>query len=339
MNTKRLILLSSVIMMAALLSIGGALAAVSVKTVAPETLQGWVELSQRTGDGEFVEGPLVPPAPTGSYRMTTGAGNSGPDLPGGGAGTGGKVWLATTNHDGTKLADVSELSYSTYVSPTSATTVQAISLQLRVDINNDGVRDTTLVYEPVYNGYTGQKGVWQNWQTRNGTWWSTVTVPGFCNPNGPASCAGQQFFNLNSFLAVYPDTTIVTTYISGNSRADLYGTQFVGGQNSAGAPWANFDGNVDAFRIVLNDGNGTAYNFEAVNPDDDGDGIADTCDADSTAGPDFDHDGVIDGSGCDEEVGPPTAASQCKNGGYKNFNAPHTFKNQGDCIQYVNAGK
>jgi hypothetical protein len=38
-------------------------------------------------------------------------------------------------------------------------------------------------------------------------------------------------------------------------------------------------------------------------------------------------------------VGPPTTANQCKNDGWKTFNNPRTFKNQGDCIQYVNTGK
>ena len=34
-----------------------------------------------------------------------------------------------------------------------------------------------------------------------------------------------------------------------------------------------------------------------------------------------------------------TTAAQCKNDGWKTFNTPRTFKNQGDCIQYVNTGK
>lgn len=38
-------------------------------------------------------------------------------------------------------------------------------------------------------------------------------------------------------------------------------------------------------------------------------------------------------------VGPPTNKDQCKNDGWKTFNTPRTFKNQGDCIQYVNTGK
>jgi hypothetical protein len=34
----------------------------------------------------------------------------------------------------------------------------------------------------------------------------------------------------------------------------------------------------------------------------------------------------------------PTNKDQCKNGGWQQFNSP-TFKNQGDCIQFVNTGK
>jgi hypothetical protein len=35
----------------------------------------------------------------------------------------------------------------------------------------------------------------------------------------------------------------------------------------------------------------------------------------------------------------PTSKDQCKNGGWRNFTFPHPFKNQGDCIQFVNTGK
>lgn len=38
---------------------------------------------------------------------------------------------------------------------------------------------------------------------------------------------------------------------------------------------------------------------------------------------------------------PPSSANQCKNGGWQNFTRANgsTFKNQGDCMQYVNTGK
>jgi hypothetical protein len=38
-------------------------------------------------------------------------------------------------------------------------------------------------------------------------------------------------------------------------------------------------------------------------------------------------------------IGPPVSKDECKNGGWQQFNTPRVFKNQGDCIQFVNTGK
>jgi uncharacterized repeat protein (TIGR03803 family) len=38
-------------------------------------------------------------------------------------------------------------------------------------------------------------------------------------------------------------------------------------------------------------------------------------------------------------VGPPTDKDQCKDGGWKTFTIPRKFKNQGDCVSFVNTGK
>ena len=35
----------------------------------------------------------------------------------------------------------------------------------------------------------------------------------------------------------------------------------------------------------------------------------------------------------------PTSKAQCKDEGWQRFNFPFSFKNQGDCIQFVNTGK
>jgi uncharacterized repeat protein (TIGR03803 family) len=38
-------------------------------------------------------------------------------------------------------------------------------------------------------------------------------------------------------------------------------------------------------------------------------------------------------------VGPPTDKEQCKDSGWMKFNLPRKFRNQGDCIQFINTGK
>jgi YVTN family beta-propeller protein len=38
-------------------------------------------------------------------------------------------------------------------------------------------------------------------------------------------------------------------------------------------------------------------------------------------------------------VGPPTNKDQCKKGGWQVFTIPRKFKNQGDCVSFVNTGK
>ena len=79
---------------------------------------------------------------------------------------------------------------------------------------------------------------------------------------------------------------------------------------------------------------------DACDPDSDNDGVADITDnCPLIANPgqqDADNDGI--GDACDAQTGPPTDEDQCKNGGWQRFNFPRTFKNQGDCIQFVNTG-
>jgi YVTN family beta-propeller protein len=38
-------------------------------------------------------------------------------------------------------------------------------------------------------------------------------------------------------------------------------------------------------------------------------------------------------------IGPPINKDQCKDGGWRNFTVPRAFKNQGNCIRFVNTGK
>lgn len=93
-----------------------------------------------------------------------------------------------------------------------------------------------------------------------------------------------------------------------------------------------------ASKSADNDGDNSP---DCVDANDDNDGVLDTEDnCPLTFNPDqadFDEDGI--GDVCDLQTGPPTRIEQCKNDNYKRFDFPRTFKNQGDCIQFVNTGK
>jgi hypothetical protein len=98
---------------------------------------------------------------------------------------------------------------------------------------------------------------------------------------------------------------------------------------------------VDTDEDGVGDGCDNCANPNPDQLDTDGDGKPNGCDNCPTVAnanqADFDLDGI--GDACDPTTGPPKNMDQCKNGGWKKFDTPRTFKNQGDCIQYVNTGK
>ncbi len=84
------------------------------------------------------------------------------------------------------------------------------------------------------------------------------------------------------------------------------------------------------------DGDGMA---DCVDPDDDGDGfddVDDNCPLVANDQTDFDGNGIGDACETDSPVR-PTNKDQCKNNGWMTWTP--RFKNQGDCIQYVNTRK
>jgi len=200
---------------------------------------GWIFYSQSTAAGQFVTGPATPPAGLGSFHVVTGPGAGG---------VGGKSWLATSNHDGTLLSAITAFGYSTYVESTSGAADHITpAINLYVDLDGDGLRDNTLVFEPVYVANEQgpvQKGVWQTWNTLNGPgWWYTENF-------GSLGNKFNEFRPLSYYIGLFPNAKIVSWGVAP-------GLNIVTGQNSAGPPWQNFDGYVD--NLVFNT---SVYDFE-----------------------------------------------------------------------------
>ncbi len=154
-----------------------------------------------------------------------------------------------------------------------------------------------------------------------------VNISVHCNTltnDGRGVWVGSDFGNPDSGL------TINDNIISGNSIAGMQvdTLSYAGGAGSLNAE-RDWWGSPSGPTIASNPG-GTGDKI--IDPD----GVVDYTPFDTSI-PDADNDGIIDA--CDTQIGPPTNKDQCKNDGWMNFNAPRKFKNQGDCIQYVNTGK
>jgi len=92
-----------------------------------------------------------------------------------------KVFLFNYDHVGTPLGDIDDLSYDTY--RVAGNLQQAPALNLQIDYNGAAPGGfSTLVFEPVYNTDQGTvtSGVWQSWNGKAGTWWSTQPINGQC---------------------------------------------------------------------------------------------------------------------------------------------------------------
>ncbi|MCW5853098.1 MAG: hypothetical protein KIT87_23725, partial [Anaerolineae bacterium] len=192
--------------------------AVTTIVVRPSALNGWGFFTETgTGAGSFVFGPATPPLGLGSARLTA-VGPAGGEL------------LAAPAFLGTRFDQITSLQYSTYVDPSSPSTVQVPALQFGVDYNlTDGNTSFQgrLTFEPYFTE-TITKGVWQTWSPLTGKWWASG-APGntVCPQANPCTWA--------QVLTAFPNAGIHTTP----------GFGLVGFK--AGSGWPSFDGNVDAF--------------------------------------------------------------------------------------------
>ena len=218
------------------------LAANTTVTVSPGDMHGWFFCDDQSdcagaATGSLVAGPATPPLGIGSARLLAPTSSDG-------------QIFALAAYQGTKLAEITALQYSTFV--TSGGPPQAIALQFNIDSDvtdgNTGFQGR-LVFEPYQGAPAGTvvQGVWQIWNPMaQGRWWgsgnpATRPISAACPQSSP--CTWQQI------VSAFPNAGIHPT-----AGAVIF---------KAGSGWTNFDGNVDAFTIGVS-GKSTTYDFEPV---------------------------------------------------------------------------
>lgn len=87
------------------------------------------------------------------------------------------TWTRTVTP--TALKDLKQLSYQTEKLPGDTNPVALPGYFLRIDVNDDGTPDTTLMYEPYYQVTGNPSGSTTTWDVDAGKWWS----------NSPSSAA------------------------------------------------------------------------------------------------------------------------------------------------------
>lgn len=158
------------------------------------------------------------------------------------------IVFGAQKYQGTRLADIQSLSYSTYtnISPS------AMTFQINYDPDVTNVEASTwygrLIYEP-YQNASVVNNTWQTWNMLNGgagKWWASP------NANSPVdnTCPQAVPCTLTTLLATYPNIGIRNDALS-----------FI--QFKAGSNWNGFIGNVDNFKIGIA-GNVDTYDFEPL---------------------------------------------------------------------------
>ena len=200
-----------------------------VKVTEP-SLQGWFFFNEGpVGSGSFVNGPGTPPIGPGSAQLVVDAT--------------GRHNLARIGPLGQPLAQITQLTYSSY--QVSANPAAAINLSLQVDYNvtdTDNSYQGRLIFEPSNSGTAILQNTWQAWDARAGLWYASGAPGNTLCTNTPATlCTWDQL------LAAWPNLGI----------HNLVGAIIF----RAGGPVdADFTGNVDNFILGIG-ADRTIYDF------------------------------------------------------------------------------
>lgn len=222
--------LAAIVALAAL-SVAASGAAAATVFIGPSSSDWFFFNEGASGSGAYVSGP------TGA----TGAGSAelAVDLTG-------RENLGTVAYAGTKLGDLTTLTYRSYRSSPNPGNVLAVSLQLDVDYDLNDANTAwqgRLVFEPYQTvGNTIAQNTWYTWDALAGKWWASGSPgSGICPQSSP--CTWSQV------LDAFPNAGL---------RAGAGLLQF-----RAGGPWSDgFTGNVDDLTVGVSGAATTRYDFE-----------------------------------------------------------------------------
>ena len=203
-------------------------AASDVVSVSPNDMNGWFFLNDNTngpGTGHMVSGPGHPALGSGSAEI-------------GVVNAADRQLLGTNAFNGTKLADITLLSYWTYQVDAS----HAMPFQLNIRYHpTDTAWQGRLVFEPGNGNPAGASGAWQQWNPMVGKWWASETRAvgsnGLCPQGSPCTWAQVKTY--------WPNASVNGTLLF-----------------KAGGGWAAWKGNVDAFTIGVQNRGTTTFDFE-----------------------------------------------------------------------------
>ena len=152
-----------------------------------------------------------------------------------------RVRLRNNLHSGTRLPDIKDLMYSTYVVENINHSSPVLALQ--IDTNNDAVAEFNIFFDPtVQNGQNNLypevvKNTWQEWDACNGLWQYFGAPP----PELP-----DKFFTLQTLVNIpkFNSARIINTIAGPNAGGGIRFT--VGGDSP---DYKDFKGYIDAFLL------------------------------------------------------------------------------------------
>ncbi|MDB4978660.1 MAG: hypothetical protein JWM56_846 [Candidatus Peribacteria bacterium] len=160
-----------------------------------------------------------------------------------------------SSFSGTKLSDITDMSYYTHVASASGGLVPYIILN--VDQNGDGTIDDLLFFEPFYqDGSYGPSlpsqgdimaNSWQKWDAAHGGWWSAYGDAG--------AMPGTGIMTLSQYAVAFPKAVIANSSLGGGIRIAV---------GFGDTMWNNSLAHVDALTVGTAKSGTVTYDFEPL---------------------------------------------------------------------------